>query len=132
MLSDNPLFGSWYTDTMDVYRTIDVTHGNVDGKERKLVLEKIPCRIYSVRKNGPQMRQTAAVVDSVDKLSCDLSVRIKAGDELHVVRGGRMGMQGEPERYFADEPHLYYDPVGGVLSGLEHQEVALLVEEIIS
>ncbi|MBS5606451.1 MAG: hypothetical protein KHX84_19080 [Enterocloster asparagiformis] len=132
MLFDNPVFEGWYTDSMDVYRNVDVSSGNLDGKKRRLVQEKIPCRIYSVKKNGPRMRQTAAMTDSVDKLACDLSVEIKAGDELHVVRGGMLGVQGDPERYFADRPHPYYDPVGGVLSGLEHQEVALLTEEIIS
>ncbi|WP_276855477.1 hypothetical protein [Enterocloster lavalensis] len=132
MLFDNPVFEGWYTDSMDVYRNVDVSSGNLDGKKRRLVQEKIPCRIYSVKKNGPRMRQTAAMTDSVDKLACDLSVEIKAGDELHVVRGGMLGVQGDPERYFADRLHPYYDPVGGVLSGLEHQEVALLTEEIIS
>lgn len=132
MLFDNPIFGDWYTDLMDVYRNMDVVHGNMDGKERGKVLEKVPCRIYSVKKNGPRMRQTGAVTDSIDKLACDLAVTLKAGDELHVIRGGMLGIQEEPERYFADKPHPYYDPVGGVLSGLEHQEVALLTEEIIS
>ena len=132
MLFDTPVFEGWYTDSMDVYRNVDVSSGNLDGKKRRLVQEKIPCRIYSVKKNGPRMRQTAAMTDSIDKLACDLSVEIKAGDELHVVRGGMLGIQGDPERYFADRPHPYYDPVGGVLSGLEHQEVALLTEEIIS
>lgn len=132
MLFDTPVFEGWYTDSMDVYRNVDVSCGNLDGKERRPVLEKIPCRIYSVKKNGLRMRQTAAMTDSIDKLACDLSVEIKAGDELHVVRGGMLGIQGDPERYFADRPHPYYDPVGGVLSGLEHQEVALLTEEIIS
>lgn len=79
MLFDNPVFEGWYTDSMDVYRNVDVSCGNLDGKERRLVLEKIPCRIYSVKKNGPRMRQTAAMTDSVDKLACDLSVEIKAG-----------------------------------------------------
>lgn len=131
MLFDNPVFSDWYTDSMDVYRNVEATCGNMDGMERKMVMENIPCRIYSVKKNGPRMRQTAAMTDSVDKLACDLAVELKAGDELHVVRGGMLGIRGEPERYFADKPHPYYDPVGGVLSGLEHQEVALSTEEII-
>lgn len=131
MLFDNPVFSGWYTDSMDVYRNVNVAHGNMDGMERELVRENVPCRIYSVKKNGPRMRQTAAMTDSVDKLACDLGVDLKAGDELYVVRGGMLGIHGEPERYFADRPQPYYDPVGGVLSGLEHQEVALLTEEII-
>ena len=131
MLFDNPLFENWYTDSMTIYRNVDVTHGNVDKKERKLMAERIPCRIYSKQKGGLKMRQTAASSESVDKLACDLNVEIRAGDELHVIRGGMLGMHGEPERYLADRPHPYYDPVGGVLSGLEHQEVVLVADEIV-
>lgn len=131
MLFDNPIFESWYTDTMEVYRNVDVVHGNVDKKERKRIAERIPCRIYSKQKSAPKMRQTAAVAEAVDKLACDLNVDIRAGDELHVVRGGMLGLLKEAERYFAGKPHPYYDPVGGALSGLEHQEVVLLTEEII-
>ena len=116
---------------MTIYRNVDVTHGNVDKKERKLMAERIPCRIYSKQKGGLKMRQTAAASESVDKLACDLNVDIRAGDELHVIRGGMLGMHGEPERYLADRPYPYYDPVGGVLSGLEHQEVLLVADEIV-
>lgn len=131
MLFDNPLFENWYTDSMTIYRNVDVVHGNVDKKERKPIAERIPCRIYNKQKGGPKMRRMAAASESVDKLACDLTVDIRAGDELHVIRGGMLGMHGETERYFADRPHPYYDPVGGVLSGLEHQEVLLLADEII-
>ena len=103
----------------------------MDRKERKLLRKGIPCRIYSKQKNGPRMSQTAAGANSVDKVACDLKVDLKAGDELHIIRGGKLGIRGEPERYFADRPHPYYDPVGGVLSGLEHQEAALLTDELI-
>lgn len=131
MLFDNPVFADWYTDTMDIYRIVDEAHGNVDKKERKLFAESIACRIYQKQRNGPDMKETAAASGSVDRLSCDLGVDVRAGDELHVVRGGLIGMRGRTERYIADSPHPYYDPVGGSLSGLEHQEITLLADEVI-
>ena len=85
MLFDNPLFENWYTDSMTIYRNVDVTHGNVDKKERKLMAERIPCRIYSKQKGGPKMCQTAAVSESVDKLACDLTVDIRACDPWRYV-----------------------------------------------
>ena len=36
MLFDNPVFEGWYTDSMDVYRNVDVSSGNLDGKKRRL------------------------------------------------------------------------------------------------
>lgn len=132
MLFEGTVFSKdWYTDSLAVYRSICVDSGNITKMERSLIRENIPCRIYSTRRNGPRMNQTAASVEAVDKVACDLGVDIKAGDELHIIRGGMLGIPGEPERYFAGRPHPYYDPVGGVLSGLEHQETALLTDEVI-
>lgn len=132
MLFDNPIFANWYTDTVSIYRASDTKVGNVTKKQRNLVAEHIPCRMYSVKKSGPSMRGTAAQSISDDKLSCDISVDIKAGDELQVIRGGGLGMKNQSERYFAGKPQKYHDPVGGALSGLEHQEIGLLMENIIN
>ena len=66
-----------------------------------------------------------------DKLSCDLSVDIQAGDELYVIRGGNTGHANKPERYLAGPPQDFYDPIGGALTGLEHKEVTLLRENLI-
>lgn len=131
MLFDNPIFASWYTDTVSIYRVEDAKIGNVTKKQRILKAENVPCRIYSAKKDGPTMRDTAARSVSIDKMSCDLSVDIKPGDELQVIRGGGLGYQTSAERYFAGLPQKYYDPVGGALSGLQHQEVGLLMENII-
>jgi hypothetical protein len=65
-----------------------------------------------------------------NKLSCALDVDIKAGDELLVVRGGVLGSNRESVRYLAGEPQYFYDPVGGALTGLQHQEVGLLENNI--
>lgn len=131
MIFDNPIFAGWYTDTVDVYRVVNTTVGNVDTQERRQVGAAIPCRVYSSQKNGPAMQDTAARVQSTDKLSCDVSADIRAGDELLVTRGGALRRGGEPERYFAGNPQHYYDPVGGALTGLEHMEVGLLQQNIV-
>lgn len=131
MLFDNPIFSAWYTDTVNIYRIEDVKKGNVTKKQRVLKSESVLCRVYSTQIHGPSMRDTAARSQSTEKLSCDLSVCIKAGDELQVVRGGGLGMNNLPERYFAGRPQQFYDPVGGALSGLQHQEVGLLMDQII-
>lgn len=131
LFEGNPILSGFYTDSMDIYRNVDRSTGNVDKSKREWIGGGIPCRVYSAKRGGPKMGNTAATISSVDKVSCDLSVDIKAGDELHITRGGKLGMHNEPERYFADRPHPYFDPVGGALSGLEHQEIVLLTDEII-
>ncbi len=131
MLSSNPTFQNWYTDTMDIYRVTETSSGNITRQERTLVAEAVPCRVYSPQKNAPSMKDTAARIQAAEKLACDLTVDIQAGDELLVTRGGNLGMQNPPLRYFAGQPQKYYDPIGGVMSGLEHTEVGLLLEEII-
>ena len=125
------IFRSWYTDLVDVYRVVNTEIGNIDTQARQQVGNAIPCRVYSSQKNGPSMQDGAARVNSTDKLSCAVDVDIRAGDELLVTRGGALGRGGEPERYFAGNPQHYYDPVGGALTGLEHLEVGLLMQEIV-
>lgn len=132
MLSNNPYFAKWYTDIMDIYRVEAVQKDSVTVQERRKVSESpIFCRIYSTQKNGPNMTDDAARIRSEEKLACDLSVDIQKGDELYVIRGGALGHTNQPERYFAGKPQKYYDPVGGAMSGLEHQEVGVLMDEIV-
>ena len=124
-------FDGWYTDLVDVYRVVNTTTGNIDTQTRQQVGSAIPCRVYNSQKNGPSMQDGAARVNSTDKLSCAVDVDIRAGDELLVTRGKALGRGGEPERYFAGNSQHYYDPVGGALTGLEHLEVGLLMQEIV-
>lgn len=132
MIFDNPVFRNWYTDTMDIYRVTPVAVGNLNRQERqKINGAPVPCRIYKPEKGGPNMTDTAARERSSEKLACDLTVDIRAGDELMVVRGGNLGHASKPERYFAGNPVSYYDPVGGALTGLQHKEVGLLMDNII-
>ncbi len=132
MLSDNPIFSGWYTDAMDIYRTESVKKGNVTAQGRKKINSiPIPCRIYSPKKDGPVMTGNASKERASEKLSCDLNVDIRAGDELLIIRGGMLGYGNQPERYFAGNPVNYYDPVGGALTGLQHKEVGLLKDNLI-
>lgn len=132
MIFNNPIFKKWYTDTVDIYRTVEVMEGNISRQERRKANgAPVPCRIYKPEKGGPGMTQNAARERSLEKMACGLSVDIQAGDELMVVRGGNLGHGNEPERYFAGNPVSYYDPVGGALTGLQHKEVGLLMDNII-
>lgn len=132
MLFDNTNFENWYTDSMSISRNVPYKVGNIDKKKREELYKGIPCRIYNTKRNGPSWKDTAATATATDKVACDVSVDLKPGDMLMIVRGGRMGSNREPERYFAGTPQPYYDPVGGVLSGLEHQEAVLSMDEVIN
>ena len=126
------LFDGWYTDLVDIYRVQNGKSGNVTRQERvKQNPKGIPCRICSSRPTGPSMPKGAAKTENTEILNCSVDTDIKPGDELKVVRGGNLGKQNEQERYFAGKPQVYYDPVGGILSGLEHMEVAIFTDEII-
>lgn len=133
MLFDNPIFSGWYTDTMDIYRVVPDGNGNVDMQERKKVNSApVRCRVYAPKKDGLMMTEHAARERAAEKMACDLTVDIRAGDMLLIVRGGGLGLTGSAERYFAGVPVAYYDPVGGALTGLDHKEVGLLRDEFIS
>ena len=93
MLFDNPIFKNWFTDLMDVCRVVPVKDGNVTRQERKKVAEKVPCRVYHTGTGSPSITDNAARIRGEDKLSCDLSVDIQAGDELYVIRGEIPDMQ---------------------------------------
>ena len=132
MLFDNPIFAGWYTDTVDIYRVVTEQKGNISSQARKKInAASIPCRVYSSKRDGPVLTGTAAAERSTEKMACDLSVDIQAGGELEVIRGGGLGIQGKPERYFSGTPQDYYDPVGGALTQLQHKEVGLLRDNLI-
>ena len=79
MIFNNPIFSNWYTDTVDIYRVVAVSHGNLDRQERQKVnVAPVPCRIYHTEKGGPNMTNTGARERSSEKLGCDLSVDIQA------------------------------------------------------
>ena len=119
----------WYTDTMDVYRNVPVQDGSLTRQERQQVLTGISCRIYQSDNKPINMTQTAANVQQNDHLACDVSVDVRAGDELIITRGGRLGKAGPTIRAFAADPNLYYEPFGAIIPGLAHQEIRLLEQE---
>lgn len=132
MIFSNPIFRSWYTDTVDIYRTVEVMDGNISRQERKKVNDvPVPCRIYKPEKGGPNITENAARERSLEKMACDLSTDIQAGDELLIIRGGNLGHANKEERYFAGNPVSYYDPVGGALTGLQHKAVGLMMDNLI-
>lgn len=119
----------WYTDLMDIYRVTEVQDGALTRHEREQVAADIPCRIYQSDSKAVSMTQTAANVQQQDKLACDVLVDVRAGDELMIHRGKRIGKPGPTIRAFAGDPTLYYEPFGAIIPGLAHQEIRLLQEE---
>ena len=119
----------WYTDTMSIYRVQEVMDGNLTRHERQQVLTGIPCRIYQSDNKPINMTQTAANVQQNDHLACDVSVDVRAGDEIIITRGGKLGKPGPTIRAFAADPNLYYEPFGAIIPGLAHQEIRLLEQE---
>ena len=125
-------WNDWYTDTMSIYRTQEVMDGSLTRHERALVSENIPCRIYQSDNRTINMTETASNVDQSNHLACDISVDVRAGDEIIVKRGGRLGSQGPTIRAFAADPNLYYEPFGAIIPGLAHQEIRLLQQERVT
>ena len=97
-------WNDWYTDTMSIYRTQEVMDGSLTRHERALVSENIPCRIYQSDNRTINMTETASNVDQSDHLACDISVDVRAGDEIIVKRGGRLGRQGPTIRLSPGTP----------------------------
>ena len=124
-------YADWYTDLLDIYRVQPRAEGSLTKHERVQAVSGIPCRVYRSGVQGPKMQPTAAVSESEDKLACDNSVDIRAGDELMIHRGGRLGQTRQTMRAFAGEPAYFYEPFGAVLPGLAHQEIGLLQKEYL-
>jgi len=116
---------AWYTDLLTVNRTVPYQEGNLTKKRRETIAEGIPCRVYRNSTPPTTMKETAAQVAYSDMLACDNSVDIKAGDELQVVRGGGLGYASAPIIYYAGDPTPYYEPFGGAVPDLAHQQIPL-------
>lgn len=119
----------WYTDTVDIWRSVPKTEGNLTHIERTQITSGVPCRVYSSSPRPVVMSQTAAKIEQSEKLSCDNGVDIRAGDELHIHRGARLGRSLGETRAFAGKPRVHVEPFGAVMPGLAHQEVMLMEEE---
>ena len=116
---------NWYTDTATISRVESYKVGSLTKKRRITIAENVPCRVYSNAKPPTVMKDTAAQANPSDMLACDNEIDIRAGDEITVVRGGMLGSEKKPQRYFAGLPVNYYEPIGGVVPNLAHQEVPI-------
>lgn len=125
-------FPDWYTDLMDIYRVVPVKEGNLTRNERQKIYSSVPCRIYKSDNKALNMSQQAASYNETDKLMCSNSVDVRAGDELIITRGGRLGHTAETLRAYPDSPTHYYEPFGAVIPGLAHQEMAILRQERVT
>lgn len=125
------LFSDWYTDTVDVYRTLRTTTGHITKESRQKVNDSaIPCRVYYTNLQGGNPQDSAAVDRKTDKLACPVDADIKADDLLVVHRGALVGGTTD-ERYMAGKPQYFYDPVGMDVTGLSHMEVGLYADNIV-
>lgn len=125
-------FNDWYTDLVDVYRVTATLDGKLTRHTRTKMYSDVPCRVYEVTKHAPNMERTAADIKQESKLACDNAIDIKAGDELIIHRGARVGAIVADLRAFAGDPNHYFEPFGAVIPDLAHQEIALLQQERIS
>lgn len=125
-------FSDWYTDTVDIWRVTPTTTNGLTTNTRKQIYTGIPCRIYQSDNQPINMDQSAAHVKQADRLMCDTSVDIRAGDQLIIHRGAGLGKTAPDIRAFAADPNLYFEPFGAVLPGLAHQEIRLLQQERVS
>lgn len=122
-------FQDWYTDTVDIWRVVSQTNNNLTTQTREQLFTAIPCRIYQSDSQPINLDQAAAHVKQADRLMCDTSVDIQAGDQLIIHRGALLGKITPDIRAFAADPNLYFEPFGAVIPGLAHQEVRLLQQE---
>lgn len=125
-------FQDWYTDTVDIWRVTPTTTNGLTTNTREQIYTGIPCRIYQSDNQPINMDQSAAYVKQADRLMCDTSVDIRAGDQLIIHRGACLGKTAPDIRAFAADPNLYFEPFGAVLPGLAHQEIRLLQQERVS
>lgn len=124
-------FCDWYTDRLTICRVQQEMDGALTVNRRVQAAENIPCRIYRSGVHAPRMQSPAAYTEGEDKMQCDNSVGIRAGDELFITRGGGLGQSRQTIRAFAGEPVHFYEPFGAVMPGLPHQEIALLEKEYL-
>lgn len=125
-------FSDWYTDTVDIWRVTPTTTNGLTTNALQQLYTGIPCRIYQSDNQPINMDQSAAYVKQADRLMCDTSVDIRAGDQLIIHRGAGLGKTAPDIRAFAADPNLYFEPFGAVIPGLAHQEIRLLQQERVS
>ena len=122
-------FRAWYTDTVDVWRIVSTLDGSLTRNTRQQISTGTPCRLYQQNMADIAMTQAAAEIKQSDYLQCDNAVDIRAGDELLIHRGAKLGKEVATIRAFAGDPNRYFEPFGAVIPGLAHQEIRLMQQE---
>ena len=122
-------YADWYTDSVDVWRVVQVKEGNLTRSERQQIYSFVPCRVYTSADSPITMTQASSSIKQQAKLACSNDVDIQTGDELIITRGGTLGHSVGVTRAFAGTPNYYYEPFGAVIPGLAHQEIVLMEEE---
>lgn len=117
-------YSDWYTDSMDIYRTMKTVVGGITKQVLPPVptYSGIPCRIYQSKLPPITMKLPAAYVQSDNKLMCDISADIRKGDVLMVKRNKTV------TKYFVGDIQDYTEPFGSVLPGLSHKEASIYME----
>lgn len=124
-------WSDWYTDTVDVYRVMEQKSGNLTRHTRKQILAAVPGRIYRSDEQPITPTQDSAFTRQADKLMLAPDTDIRAGDELIIHKGAKLGRNVENIRAFAAEPSYFFEPFGAVIPGLAHMEIRLLQQERI-
>lgn len=117
---------NWYTDLFSVYRNEIVEKMGVSNTNRVLVSKNNYGRIY--RKSNASLNPSpqAAELSINESLITDINIDIKAGDELHVIRGYRINKNKDKcDVYIAGQPVDYYTPFGGVSPDIQHKQIAI-------
>lgn len=122
-------WADWYTDTVDIWRVTPTTTNGLTTNTLTELYTAVPCRVYQSDNQPINMDQSASYVKQADRLMCDTSVDIRAGDQLIIHRGAVLGKTSPDIRAFAADPNLYFEPFGAVIPGLAHQEIRLLQQE---
>ena len=99
-------FSDWYTDTVDIWRVTPTTTNGLTTNTLTELYTAVPCRIYQSDNQPLNMDQSAAYVKQADRLMCDTSVDIRAGDQLIIHRGAGLGKTAPDIRAFAADPNL--------------------------
>lgn len=123
MLS-NPM-NNWYTDLADVYRMVSTVVNGINKPVRTLIRSKMPCRIYKSGNPKEKMTTTYASVALNDLMACHTKEDIRAGDEIHIKRGGRITTTGSTSIYYAGDPTNYFEPFGGARPRIDHKQVPI-------
>lgn len=132
-----PGINRWYTDTVDIYRRVEIKEGPFTETRNTLIKPGVRCRVFRASSKNIQPSNTNATTNPSDKLAVTVDTDIRTGDILFVHRGAalrRMGtkLQGNIVKYIAGEPYKLYEPVGGARGRIAHIEIAISGKKEVS